>query len=153
MADGPAAPVFAAPPHLEHAGVLRVWFTEPIGVVTQIVHPVHADMEMARFFTDQMDPRLRELGGQPTPDFTFVHAWQHLSGYDTPCRRHLTDWGLGLRDHIRSLVVVLGDDTSSLARMGVNVAFSALRLAGIDARLASDIDEVVTRLELRPREP
>lgn len=143
-------PVFDVPPSLEHVSGLRAWFVEPVGVITQIARPLRADMEAARFLTDEMDPALRALRGDSSRRMIFVHDWRLLEGYSTDARKHLTNWGLGLRREIESLVVVLGEGTSPMARMGINVAASALRLAGIDMSIEDGVDQVVARLGLRP---
>lgn len=144
------APVFDVPASLEHPSGLRVWFVEPVGVITQIARPLRADMDAARFLTDEMDPALRALREDPTHRMIFVHDWRLLEGYSTDARKHLTNWGLGLRRDIEALVVVLGDGTSPMARMGINVAASALRLAGIDMSIEEGVGPVVKRLGLRP---
>jgi len=144
------APVFDVPASLEHPSGPRVWFVEPLGVITQLGRPLRADMDAARFLTDEMDPALRALRDDPSQRMIFVHDWRLLEGYSTDARKHLTNWGLGLRREIEALIVVLGEGTSPMARMGINVAASALRLAGIDMRIEDGVEEVVASLNLRP---
>lgn len=144
------APVFDAPAHLEHGDLVRVWFVEPLGVVTQLPRPLDARLPVARFFTEVMDPALHARKRSLGDKLYYVHDWRNLKSYDTDTRKHLTEWGIAVRKDIRSLEVVLGEDTPSLTRMGVNVAASALRMVGIDLRISRDIHGVVRRLGLRP---
>ncbi len=143
-------PVFDVPPHLEHRDEVRVWFVEPLGVVTQLPRPLHAKLPTARFFSEVMDPALHARKAALSDKLYYVHDWRNLMAYDTETRKHLTDWGISVRKDIRGLEVVLGDHTPSITRMGINVAASGLRMVGIDLRLSTDIHEVIQRLGLRP---
>lgn len=147
-------PAFTVDPHLVHSKDYAVWFTEPLGIVTQVRAPIFADLAMSRFITDDVYPKLRELAAAShdvgPAKYVFIHDWRLAEGYHADARKHLTEWARSIRGEIGHLTVILGDETPALTRMGVNVAFTAMRMVGVDARSSNDLPRVIAELGLRP---
>ncbi len=146
--DKAIRPAFGRAPHLvDPASGLAVWFTQPLGLVTQLHERTHLDEAMARFIADTAYGALCRLRA-PGQLFVAVHEWSAMTGYDSAARAVLTDWGVRIRNEVERVVIVLSDAAPKLVRMGVSVASVTLRLAGmrIDAERSPS---VIARLGLR----
>jgi hypothetical protein len=133
------------------ASGLRVWFIEPLGILTQVSEQHRADLEMAKFLSGPATERLLELREEADHKVLFVHDWSAMTGYSKETRSEMTRWGLAMRPHAAEIVVHLGPQASSLVQMGVNVASGALRLAGIRVSLETDLEAALRRLGVQPR--
>lgn len=143
-------PIFDVPPHLEHPAGVRMWFVEPIGVVTQFHRATHIDLDISQFFSGRMDDQLRDMAPTRDAKVHYVHDWRRVSSYDSAARKHLIDWGVRVRNSFSSLVIVIPEEAPTLVRMGVSVASTSMALVGVNLRMEHDIHEVVRRMALRP---
>ena len=139
------------PPDMRHeASGMRVWFIEPLGILTQVSEQHRADLEMAQFLSGPVTERLLQLRGDREDKLFFVHEWSAMTGYTKETRSEMTRWGLAMRPLAEEIVVHLGPQASSLVRMGVNVASGALRFAGIRITLADDFESALQARKVGP---
>ncbi len=149
----PQRPAFATPPHLRSPdGPLFVWFTEPLGMLTQIMEPMHGSPEMARFISGVAWSALLELRGTRRERMIFVHDFTAMDSYDGEARRILTMWGLSIRSDIERIVVIQPPVKNRLARMGIAAAAAALGMLGVELDLDDTLPGALERLGLRPLE-
>ncbi len=140
-------------PHVLHvASGFRIWFTQPLGILTQIGETTRADADMGAVLTGPVTEQLMALRGNSTSKLYFTHDWSRMASYSTQVRADMTKWGIGLRSEIERLTVVLSPSTPSIVRMGIDVAAVGLRLAGIGLDVEYDMATVQDRLGLRPLE-
>jgi hypothetical protein len=137
---------------MEHVSGLKVWFTEPPGIVTQLSRRVRADMDMVHFLSRDVDARLFSLPRPPGSRMVFIHDWRRLDSYSTEVRNHMVAWGKRRRADIGELVVVQGTDASPLARMGISMASTALGMFGLRLTVVADPERARAGRELRVRE-
>lgn len=138
-------------PHVLHGpSGFRIWFTEPLGILTQLGNQTRADERMGAVLIGPVTQRLLALPRGPDEKLHFTHEWSSLESYTTQVRADLTKWGVGLRNDIARLTVVLSPATSTIVRMGIDVAAVGLRIAGINLDVSYDFVEVQRKLSLRP---
>jgi hypothetical protein len=138
-------------PHVLHGpSGFRIWFTEPLGILTQIGTQTRADEHMGAVLTGPVTQRLLALRRGPDEKLHFTHEWSRLESYTTQLRADLTKWGVGLRGDIAKLTVVLAPSTTTIVRMGIDVAAVGLRIAGINLDVSYDFRDVQRKLDLRP---
>ena len=137
-----------APDLVHEPSGMRVWLTEPLGILTQLTEQTAADFEMAKFLSGPVSDRLFALRTTSDQQVLFFHEWSAMTGYGKGVRKEMTDWGLRIRKDIERIVVSLGPEAPSLVKMGVNVAASALTLAGIRLSLVADMDAMLDELDV-----
>lgn len=150
----PPPPGFAdvLPDMVHRPSGLRVWFTKPLGVLTQVTEQTRGDLAMARFLSGPVTERLFSLRRDVTQKLWFLHEWSAMSGYTKETRAEMTQWGLAIRRDIERIVVCLGPSAPALVRMGVSVASTALTMAGIKLDMTKSMEETLERWEVRPRD-
>lgn len=138
------------PPTMVHEpSGMRVWLLEPLGILTQVTEvQTQADLAMAEWLSGPVTETLlaRRTGSER---LVFVHEWSAMAGYTRETRVEMTEWALRIRKHIARVVVHLGPSAPSLVKMGINVASSALLMAGIQLELTTDLDATLAELDLR----
>ncbi|MBK8261731.1 MAG: hypothetical protein IPK80_10370 [Nannocystis sp.] len=146
-------PVFAdvAPALVHEPSGLRVWFTEPPGLVTQITREAHITVDVARFLAGPVTDVLRSLPRKTGQRFVFVHEWTRFRSYEPEARDELTSWAMSLKQEIGMMLFVISKEASSMVRMGIKVGTMTLKLAGIDSELVESIDPALATHGIRPR--
>lgn len=118
-------------------GPLRLWLTEPLGMVTQLDAGAHASLGLARLIAGPATEalfRLREQAGGRR--LRFVHDWRGLTSYESGARQVLTEWALRLgATGIERVDILLGPSPPSFVRMGTTVGQAALAVAGVTTRV------------------
>jgi len=139
------------PPHMLHGpSGFRVWFTHPLGILTQLGHQTHADEQMGAMLSGPVTRRLMEFSRRSQDKLLFTHDWSRLESYSGQVRSDLTRWGVALRHDIARLTVVLSPNTPTITRMGIEAAAGGLRVAGIQLDVYYDFTDVQAKLALRP---
>ncbi|HBQ14322.1 MAG: hypothetical protein RLP09_45530 [Sandaracinaceae bacterium] len=137
-----------APPDLVHAGSgFRIWFVQPLGLITQVGHQARVGEDVARFLSGEGQAELdrRRVGSER---FTYLHDWRRLDGYSPASRKIMTDWGLRVGRDTERIVIALRTQ-AKVVRMGVSVATMAMGLAGFQIEMVESLDETIAALELR----
>ena len=139
------------PPHLRcpHSPLV-VWFTEPLGMLTQLVEPAHGTAAMAEFITGTAWSALQELRGDRAERLLFIHDFSLMDTYDGEARRLLTMWGLSIRRDIDRIVVVQPPVKNRIARMGIAAAATALDMLGVQIELDEVLPVILDRYSVRP---
>ncbi|MBX3251031.1 MAG: hypothetical protein KF901_27890 [Myxococcales bacterium] len=134
-------------PHRVHPGSgFRVWFTEPLGLLTQVGEKVDTDESVARFLIAAQGELDRRRGGSQR--FVYVHDWRRLASYTPGARKLMTEWGLDVRSRTDSIVVALAPQ-AKVVRMGVTVAIMALQVAGFSMKVVDELEPTLSALDLR----
>lgn len=134
-------------PHRVHpASGFRLWFTEPLGLLTQVGQRTDADEAVARFIIEAQDELDQRGAGKR---FVYVHDWRRLTAYTPGARKLMTEWGLSVRARAERIVVALAPQAMVL-RMGVGVATMALQMAGFAVQVVDDVEPTLISLALRP---
>jgi hypothetical protein len=120
-------------------GPLRLWLTQPLGMVTQLEPGAHASASLAQVVAGAANSALLGLyRREPGPMF-FAHDWRNLASYESEARRVLTEWALGLgAARIARVDILLDATTSSFVRMGTAVGQAALAVGGVTMRVHYD---------------
>lgn len=125
----------------------RIWFTRPLGIVTQMGHVSDVGDDLAEFVSTRsqawLDERRRD--GQR---FAYVHDWRGLEKYSAAARKTMTDWALAVHDRAERIAIALRRD-AKLARMGVSVATLALQVVGFRVEVVDDPQPTIDALGLR----
>lgn len=152
MSEG-VRPVFVnVPPAMVHEpSGLRVWLTEPPGLVTQITREPHVTLDVARFLSGPVTEALMALPRAPGQRFVFLHEWTRFRSYEPEARDELTQWVMNLKDQLGLMLFVISKEASSMVRMGIKVGTMTLKLAGIDSELVDSIDPALAAHGIRPR--
>lgn len=145
-------PAFDHPPHLSWGGgELAIWFTEPWGMLTQMLRPTYATETLANFIADFAYSALLELRDTTTTPLIFVHDFSRMTGYESEARKLLTMWGFRIRSEIERVVVVQPPVKNELARLGISAAASALGVVGIRFEIVETVQAPIDRYGLSPR--
>jgi hypothetical protein len=147
---GPHPPAFAVPPHLAHPSEpLSIWFTQPLGLLTQITRPSTGSVEMVRFITELAWPALLELRGAGSQPLYIVHDLSLLEDVEPEAGRLMSLFGLSIRKHIERVVVVEPPALHRLVHLAISAVGSALGLIGIPMELAPSLHTVLDQYGLR----
>ena len=148
-----ARPVFLnIPPAMVHEpSGMRVWLTDPPGVVTQITRESNVTLDVARFITGPVTRALTQLPRAPGQRYVFLHEWTRFRSYDPDARDELARWAAELRGEVGLMLFVISKEASSMVRMGIKVGAMTLKLAGIDSELVDSIDPALAAHGIRPR--
>jgi len=150
---GPHPLAFPAPPHLAHpTEPLSIWFTEPLGLLSQITRPATGSVEMARFITDLAWPALLELRGAGSQPLCIVHDLSLLEDVEPEAGRIMSLFGLSIRQHIDRVVIIEPPALHRLVHLAISAVGSALGLMGIPMELAPALPGVLDQYALRPLE-
>ncbi len=134
-------------PHRVHSpSGFRLWFTEPLGLLTQVGERTDADDDVARFIIDAQAELDRQ---RPTPRLLYLHDWRRLTSYTPGARRMMTVWGLSVRERAESIVIALAPDATAL-RVGVGFAGAALKMVGFSVLVVDDLEATVEARGVRP---
>ncbi len=133
------------------ASGLRVWFTDPPGLVTQITDTTEISTAMAEFIAGPVSEALARLPRTPGQRLIFLHEWTHFRSYEPAAREILTEWAMSLRDEIGLMLFVISKEANSMVRMGIKVGTMTLKLAGIDSELVDTIHPALAARGIRPR--
>ncbi|HLV22987.1 MAG TPA: hypothetical protein VKZ49_18990 [Polyangiaceae bacterium] len=143
-------PAFSEPPHLLHpTGAMAVWFTEPAGMVTQLVRPNRGTTDLACFMAQLAFAALLELRGRRVEQLTFVHDLTLLTGYDEEAKRIWTTWALEIRDRIARIVIVQPRAPETLASLEVTA--TALVPRGVPFETRESVEQAVADFGLMPQ--
>lgn len=150
---GDVHPVFSAvaPAFDDERSGLRVWFTDPPGMVTQMTREAEITLAMAEFLAGPVTEALRKLPREPSQRLVFVHEWTRFRSYEPAARDALTAWALSLKGDIGLMLFVIDKQASSMVRMGIKVGTMTLKLAGIDSQLVDSLDPALAAHGIRPR--
>jgi hypothetical protein len=97
----------------------RLTVASPAPGVLQTIATGHVDVAMA----DRIIAAGERVLAESKPLFGF-HDWEGLTGYETECRKRLTEWGMRIRADVGAVHVLV---RSRLVAMGVSVASLALQ--------------------------
>ena len=149
----PHLPAFSVRPHLSHPSEpISIWFTEPLGLLTQITRPATGSVEMARFVIDLAWPALLEVRGSGREPLHMVHELSLLEDMDPEAGRLMTMFGLSARRNIARIVVVEPPTLPRIVHHAINAVGTAMGLIGIPMELMPTLREVVDRYGYRARE-
>ncbi len=144
---------FATPPHLAHPEeAMSIWFTEPLGLLSQVTRPATGSVKMARFISELAWPALLELRGAEQQPMFIVHDLSLLEDVEPDAGRILTMFGLSARRDIERVVIVEPPSLPRLVHHAINAAGSALGLIGVRMELVESLDEALDRYQLVARE-
>lgn len=121
----------------------RVWWLEPVGMLTQVGHVVRVEASVADFLSGPVTEALLARRSHEGEPLFIVHEWSRVESYTKATRTKMTQWGLDMRHAARRIFVHLGPRASPLLKMGVSVATGALSLAGVHIRLTDDIGQTL----------
>ena len=133
------------------ASGLRVWFTDPPGLVTQITDATEISTAMAGFIAGPVNDALITLPRAPGQQLILLHEWTRFRSYEPAARDILTEWAMSLRDEIALMLFVIAKEATPMVRMGIKVGTMTLKLAGIDSELVDTIHPALTARGIRPR--
>lgn len=137
-----------APPDLVHPGTgFRMWFVEPLGLITQVGEQTRVGEDLATFLSTEGQAELdrRRVGTEP---FSYLHDWRRLEGYSPGSRKIMTDWGMRVGRDAARIVIALRPQ-AKVVRMGVSVATMAMGLAGFRIEMVDSLDDTISKLGLR----
>jgi len=136
---------------VHEASGMRVWFTEPPGMVTQLTDTAEISVAMAEFIAGPVNAALSKLPRSPGQTLLFLHEWTHFRSYEPAARELLTEWAMSLRGDVGLMLFVISKEASSMVRMGIKVGTMTLKLAGIDSELVDSIQPALTARGIRAR--
>jgi len=125
----------------------RIWFTRPLGIVTQMGHVSDVGDDLARFVSTRSQSWLDERR-RHGERFSYVHDWRGLEKYSGAARKTMTDWALSVHARAERIAIALQHD-AKLARMGVSVATLALQVVGFRVDVVDDPQPIIDALGLR----
>jgi hypothetical protein len=142
------APFGGLPPHFVHEGLgYAVWFTEPAGVVGQLLRPRRVDGALVELVTGPLHAAVRSIveAGRRTHA---LHDWSLATGYEPSTRQALTSWLIAHRHELAAMgaIAPLHDH---LIRIGAEVARTVLLVAGTELRFYESLGEATSKLGLR----
>lgn len=137
-----------APPDLVHEPTgFRIWFTAPLGIVTQVGEATQVGDDLATFLATRGQEGLdrRRRGDER---FLYLHDWRRLDKYTGSARKIMTDWAMDVRDRSERIVIALRPE-AKIVRMGVSVATMALQVAGFRVEVVDNLNPVLRQLRIR----
>lgn len=141
------------PPHLRHPSEpFVVWFTEPLGMLTQITHPAPGSAEIARFITELAWPALLELRGGSDQPLFIVHDLSMLEDVEPEAARIMTMFGLSIRKDTERVVIIEPPTLPRFVSLAINAVGTALGLIGIPVELVPTVEDALARHNLKALE-
>ncbi|HVU02131.1 MAG TPA: hypothetical protein VHE30_10275 [Polyangiaceae bacterium] len=121
--------------HRTKRGTARMWTLSPAVYVTQVEG--HMDESHAALFERYGAAKIADSPG----GLCVFHDWIEMTGYDSPCRKRMTEWSVARLGAYREVHIAV---RSKLVAMGIQVANIALR-----GLMRAHRDRVGLEVELR----
>ena len=142
------AVVLGTRPHVvDPRSGFAIWWTEPLGYVSELGESKHVDDAIAEFFINSVRAHMQSIGAARSARVG-VNDWSTMTGYDAAARTRLIDYAKANREVISHTAIVL-PVTSALGRIGVQTAATLLALMGKQITFPRDVREAITKLGLR----
>lgn len=141
-------PFAGQPPHYTHEALgYAVWFTEPAGVLGQLLRPRQVDAALVELVTGPLHVAVRSIAG-PGRRTHAIHDWSLATGYEPSTRQALTGWLIAHRHELAAMgtIAPLQD---RMIRVGAEIARTVLLVAGTELRFYESLGEAITKLGLR----
>jgi hypothetical protein len=137
----------AAPHAIETRSGFAIWFTQPLGLLSELGEIKHVNIDMARFFIDRTESYLTATGQLDAPRVG-VHDWSTMISYDADAKSAFMDYVKERKQLITHSSVVLPVH-NALARVGVRTASTVLALLGQRLHFPDDVAKPIEELGLR----
>ena len=140
-----------APTLVDPSGTMRVWLTDPPGMLDQAAVGARFSTELARWLTQ--DASAAMTAAYPADArYAFVHDWRGIATYTTEARLDIIGWGrkLGMK-HIERIDIVLAPDAGTFFRMAVQGGALAMTVIGVKCAVAASVDAALASSPLAPR--
>jgi hypothetical protein len=143
-------PFEGTPPDFETEDGLRIWLTQPLGMVTQVDSGRKLSERMTSVMIGPAYDRLHRIAGDDHP-FFFIHDFADIDSFEPVARNALVMWPRSIgRANIGKMIVRLSPETSAVFQMTVRLGASAIAMAGFDVGITTDpLPQVVEASQLR----
>ncbi len=144
------APPFSSPPDFVGESV-RVWFTNPAGIVTWFPQDVAFSNADAKLLVDNLPIEFMDEKYDGKPAFLFLHDWGGMRSMEDQVRPLILGWGRSYpRARIRTFHVRMDETSGVFARMAVSAGALTLSVAGYDMHIVDDFDAVLAKFQVTP---
>jgi hypothetical protein len=143
------APAFDLPPDLTGAGGLRMWFTDPPGVIVQIAQPARGTKEMAEWLIGPGFTRVR--GRFPGADaLILVIDLSLMNGRDPAARVVIMDKAREPGRLFARTFLVPPLKASAVYLTTMHAAAALMNALGRDIHVESSLAEVIAQCDMKP---
>ena len=150
MVTAHVAPFFSVPPHVEcPVGPLYVWFTEPPGVVLQLMEAVRFTTEIARWLIGPGLDLLAQRYDEATR-FTIVFDIRQMTGRDPVVRSLFMDLAREQAGRFEAIVAIPPLQINPVYLAGLHAAAALVSAFGPRFEISGDVAHVIYRHRLRP---
>jgi hypothetical protein len=140
-----------APTLIDPSGTMRVWLTDPPGMLDQAAMGAPFTTQLAHWLTHDASAAMQAAYGSDAR-YTFLHEWRGITTYTTDARLDIIGWGrkLGMK-HIERIDIVLAPDAGTLFRMAAQGGSLAMTVIGVKCGIADSIEGALASTKLKPR--
>jgi hypothetical protein len=139
-----------APTLVDPSGTLRVWLTDPPGMLDQMAIGCPVTTEVAHWLVHVAGGAM-VAAYAPDARYTFLHEWRGVTTYTTEARLGIINWGRGLGlKRVERIDIVLAQDAGTLFRMAVQGGAMTMSVLGVKCALVDDVDATINATNLRP---
>ena len=142
------APIFDVPPHAEcPTGPVSAWFTEPAGVVLQLMEATAFTAEMARWLTGPGLSLLQERYGDTR--LIIVLDIRPMTGREPIVRTVFMDAARQYGARFDTVVIVPPLQMNPVYLTGLHAAAALVSAFGPRFDISTDVDQVLSRNRIR----
>ena len=144
------APAFDVLPHLrDPSGVVAVWYTEPPGVVLQMVVPSEGTVELAQWLVGPSRTEL-ERRFSDAVELVLIMDLRLMTGRDPRARSLVIELAKALKPRAQRFIVIPPRAFSPTLRRTMEVTVALLRVFGVKIELAQSLTFVLASTGLKP---
>lgn len=147
--QGGARQAFACAPHrTDPDGQIGSWYTEPPGVVVQLLRPAEGTLEMCNWLAGPgTDALLRRFPSEP---LILVFDMRLMTGREPRARNALIEPAKKLKPRIQHGVLLPPERASRVYLSSLYAATALLSVFGYHLELASSLETVIAKYRLVP---
>ncbi|HEX2675580.1 MAG TPA: hypothetical protein VHM19_03050 [Polyangiales bacterium] len=144
-------PFFPEPPHArDPSGKIAVWYTEPAGVVLQLLESCEGTLEMAQWIAGPNAAETRRRFPAENGELIVVFDMRALTGRDPAARATVIEMGKTMRSRVKRIVLLPPRTFSPTLRRTMEVTLALLKVFGLNIDVAQGPGYVLAETRLRP---
>lgn len=130
---------------MDEANGARVAFLEPNGYVFTLGHEKRINHAVGHTLIRAHNKAIERYGDRP---LVGIIDWSTMAGYDSDTRAELTEWGKSINHQIAACCMI-PPPMNIVAKMGLQVAGTALRVMGIRFEFYDSVEAAIAAFHLQ----
>ena len=145
----PPVPFHSRPDMIDPTGEIAAWYTDPPGVIMQLMRPTHLSVERVKWLLGP-GHRMLEERFPDAREFITVLDLRRMTSRDVAARTLLLDRSLARRELFHQSYVLLPESAGPIYRTSAQAGVTLLRVMGFPVEVTPSLDDAVRKASLRP---